>query len=66
LSLNHYGIDKVKKRILQFIAVRILNPERRGPILCFIGPPGVGKTTIAKAIANSLNRTYKRFIEFNF
>lgn len=54
-------MDKVKQRILQFIAVRILNPVKRGPILCFIGPPGVGKTTIAKNIAKSLNRTFKRF-----
>lgn len=61
LELNHYGMDKVKNRILQFIAVRIMNPQRRGPILCFIGPPGVGKTTIAKTIADSLNRTFKRF-----
>jgi len=54
-------MEKVKNRILQFIAVKILNPDRRGPILCFIGPPGVGKTSIAKAIAISLNRTFKRF-----
>jgi ATP-dependent Lon protease len=54
-------MDEVKKRIIQFIAVKILNPERRGPILCLIGPPGVGKTTIAKAIGDSLNRTFKRF-----
>jgi len=54
-------MEKVKNRILQFIAVKILNPDRRGPILCFIGPPGVGKTSIAKAIASSLNRTFKRF-----
>lgn len=60
LKSNHYGMDKVKNRILQFIAVKILNPGRRGPILCFIGPPGVGKTSIAKAIASSLNRTFKR------
>ncbi|KAL4097954.1 hypothetical protein QTP88_022636 [Uroleucon formosanum] len=60
LKSNHYGMEKVKNRILQFIAVKILNPDRRGPILCFIGPPGVGKTSIAKAIASSLNRTFKR------
>lgn len=64
MQLNHYGMDEVKKRILQFIAVRILNPERKGPILCFIGPPGVGKTSIAKTIALSLNRNFKRF-KFN-
>lgn len=57
-------MDEVKKRILQFIAVRILNPEQKGPILCFIGPPGVGKTSIAKTIADSLNRNFKRF-KFN-
>ncbi|KAF0772871.1 lon protease 2, peroxisomal-like [Aphis craccivora] len=60
LKLNHYGMDKVKNRILQFIAVKILNPDRRGPILCFVGPPGVGKTSIVKAIASSLNRTFRR------
>lgn len=54
-------MDKVKNRILQFIAVKILNPDRRGPILCFVGPPGVGKTSIVKAIASSLNRTFKRY-----
>lgn len=66
LEANHYGIDKVKTRILQFIAVRILNPQITSPILCFIGPPGVGKTTVAKAIAESLNRRLQRLINMLF
>lgn len=66
MELNHYGIHKVKRRIIEFIAGKILNPERQGPILCFVGPPGIGKTTIAKSIANALNRTFKRFLELTF
>lgn len=58
-------MDKVKKRIIQFIAIKILNPKKTGPILCFIGPPGIGKSSIAESIANSLNRTFKR-LQINY
>ncbi|XP_050426278.1 lon protease homolog 2, peroxisomal-like [Adelges cooleyi] len=60
LQANHYGMKDLKQRILQFIAVRKLNPSIPGPILCFCGPPGVGKTTIAKSIAKSLGRKFQR------
>lgn len=53
-------MDDVKIEILEFISAQILNPKQRRPILCFVGPPGVGKTTIAETIADSLNRTFKR------
>lgn len=60
LERDHYGLQKVKERILESIAVRALLPEATGQILCFVGPPGVGKTSIAKSIAKALGRQYER------
>ena len=60
LNADHYGLEKVKKRVLEYLAVRKLAKNAPSPILCFIGPPGVGKTSIAKSIAESLNRNYVR------
>jgi Lon-like ATP-dependent protease len=61
LNEDHYGMDDVKKRILEFIAVSNLKGTTQGKILCFVGPPGVGKTSIAKSIARALHREYFRF-----
>uniref|UniRef100_A0A8C9FGK1 Lon protease homolog, mitochondrial n=1 Tax=Pavo cristatus TaxID=9049 RepID=A0A8C9FGK1_PAVCR len=61
LEEDHYGMDDVKKRILEFIAVSQLRGSTQGKILCFYGPPGVGKTSIARSIARALNREYFRF-----
>ncbi|XP_072294403.1 lon protease homolog, mitochondrial [Eucyclogobius newberryi] len=61
LDEDHYGMDDVKKRILEFIAVSQLRGSTQGKILCFFGPPGVGKTSIARSIARALNRQYFRF-----
>jgi len=60
LDEDHYGLDKVKKRILEFLAVRKLNPEGRSPILCFVGPPGVGKTSLGQSIAKALGLQFRR------
>jgi len=60
LNQDHYDLRKVKKRILEFLAVRKLNPTGKSPILCFIGPPGVGKTSLGKSIARALGRKFIR------
>jgi len=60
LEKNHYGMEKVKERILEFLAVRSLTKEGGSPIICLVGPPGTGKTSIAKSVAKSLNKEYIR------
>ncbi len=60
LDADHFGLEKVKRRILEFLAVRKLNPDGRGPILCFVGPPGVGKTSLGQSIARAVGRKFVR------
>ena len=61
LDADHHGLEKVKKRVLEYLAVRKLAPDQRGPLLCFAGPPGVGKTSLARSIAVTLGRKFVRF-----
>ncbi len=60
LDDDHYDMEKIKDRILEYLAVRKLNPDSPGPILCFVGPPGVGKTSLGKSIARALGREFER------
>ena len=60
LENEHFGLKKVKERILEHLAVKVLNKKIRGPILCFVGPPGVGKTSLGKSVANALGRKFIR------
>ncbi|RKI39128.1 endopeptidase La [bacterium D16-51] len=60
LNERHYGLEKVKERILEFLAVKSLKPDGNSPIICLVGPPGTGKTSIAKSVAESLGRKYVR------
>jgi ATP-dependent Lon protease len=60
LDEDHYDLEEVKDRILEYLAVRKLNPESPGPILCFVGPPGVGKTSLGRSIARALGREFER------
>ncbi len=60
LDQDHYGLDKIKKRIIEFLAVRKLKPDIHGPILCFVGPPGVGKTSLGQSIARTMGRKFSR------
>ncbi len=60
LDRDHYGLDKVKDRILEYLSVRKLNPKKKGTILCFVGPPGVGKTSLGQAISRAMKRKFIR------
>src|SRR5216110_357159 len=60
LDRDHYDLEKVKRRLIEYLAVRKLNPQGHGPILCFVGPPGVGKTSLGQSIADALGRKFAR------
>lgn len=60
LNEDHYGLEKIKERILEYLSVRKLNPKSKGPILCFVGPPGVGKTSLGRSIARAMGRRFFR------
>lgn len=60
LDNDHYGLERIKKRIIEYLAVRKLKDDMKGPILCFLGPPGVGKTSLGRSIANALERKFYR------
>ena len=60
LDEDHYGLEKIKRRILEYLAVRKLNPDGKSPILCFVGPPGVGKTSLGQSIARATGRKFQR------
>ncbi len=60
LNKDHYGLEKIKRRILEFLAVHKLNPKGRSPLLCFVGPPGVGKTSLGQSIAKAIGRKFVR------
>ena len=60
LDEDHFGLDQVKERIIEYLAVKKLNPQAKSPIICFVGPPGVGKTSLGKSIAKSMGREFQR------